>query len=267
MHTAVAVIIVLVLGCGTAWAAPTAVVTEVVSIERAEVAPLVPICKALYPSLDYEAGAAAIRVTGSRSDIEAVRQFVASMDVPPRPVLLDVHVMALSDEAYFTYTCYASTGGCDPSKLHGARDIAGRHVVARPSHEAMVYVGDHVPVAYFDSQGRQLQLEPVDVGVGITIIPYLTVDGFITLALTHHVSTIRNVPGGAPPTLHVTWNKTNARLRDGDTIVLDNLVTEWNEARSGDARPFLEELPVLGEVFRSPPRRLILTIKAITAAP
>lgn len=267
MRNVVAVFIVLMLGCGAAWAAPAALVTEVVSIEHAEVAPLVPLCKALFPSLGYEAGTAGIMVTGSRSDIEAVRQFVATMDVPPRPVLLDVHVVALSDEAYLAHTCYASTGGCDPSRLKGARDIAGRYVVARPFHEVTVFIGDHTPVAYFDSQECQLQLRPVDIGVGMSIIPHLTIDGFITLSITHHVSTLRSVAGVAPPTMHETWNKTHARLRDGDSIVLDNLLNEWNQARSGDARPFLEEVQVLGEVFRSQPRRLIVTIKATTVAP
>lgn len=102
-----------------------------------------------------------------------------------------------------------------------------------------------------------------DNGIKISITPFISPDGYVTLNINPDYATIASqitTPSSGGPTypddIQVTLLKRrnlklkNVRIKDGETLVIGGLIRE-GETKSVSKLPFLGDLPGIGMFFRS----------------
>lgn len=93
---------------------PVVLKTEIVPVRYGAVQTVLGLAKALYPSLNYsvEDRLNALIVTGQDRDIEAMKAFLATVDIPLQQVMLDIRVVSLSEDGQKSlgFTIGSSTG-------------------------------------------------------------------------------------------------------------------------------------------------------------
>lgn len=93
------------------------------------------------------------------------------------------------------------------------------------------------------------QLEVIKTGIALTITPYVSEDGLITLEVEPQVS---DVIGSGSTGLPVTNNRsvtTKVRVAEGETVVIGGLLVE-NRMEVERKIPILGSIPILGYLFR-----------------
>lgn len=102
-----------------------------------------------------------------------------------------------------------------------------------------------------------------DQGVTLTITPFISPDGYVTLNMTPEYSTeigtiqgIESINGqsitypAATLLSHRNLDLKNVRIKDGDTLVIAGMIQE-KESKTVSKIPVLGDLPVVGTLFRS----------------
>jgi general secretion pathway protein D len=101
--------------------------------------------------------------------------------------------------------------------------------------------------------GGSSQYQPLEVGVGLDVTPYLTPDGLVVMEVTQTIdeisgsTKIENV-GDIPNTTKREATST-VSVKSGETILLGGFI-RTNKERSKSGVPYLKDLPVLGGLFR-----------------
>lgn len=120
---------------------------------------------------------------------------------------------------------------------------------------------------YLDSTGTgssQVQRDydiQSDNGIKVTITPFISPDGYVTMDITPDYSTIASqlwVDGQVPgqrdlaATLLQRRNLSlkGIRIKDGETLIIGGMIQEY-ETKSVSKIPFLGDLPFIGMIFRS----------------
>ena len=137
-------------------------------------------------------------------------------------------------------------------------------VISRPriqtSHASTGYfnLGESVPFVSGNTYGgysnfAQQQVQFLNVGVSITVIPFITPEGYITMEIIQTFNERGEdivINGNATPS--TTRREAGAELtvKDGDTIMLGGFIRQSkNKSRSGV--PILKDIPLLGTLFRT----------------
>jgi general secretion pathway protein D len=128
------------------------------------------------------------------------------------------------------------------------------------NQEAEIFIGQTVPVVITSLQSSGVQggafqtveLEEIDVGVKLTIIPRVSSDGYITSFVSPEVSTIVGFvgPDNDLPQTAERRAKAVVRVRDGQKFYLGGLLTE-EQRETVQKVPLLGDIPVLGYLFRN----------------
>ena len=104
-----------------------------------------------------------------------------------------------------------------------------------------------------------------DNGISVSMTPFISPDGYVTLNLTPKYATIKEqvmdnyydeASGTSTPIIAATLlqrrnlDLSNIRIKDGETLVLGGLIQE-TETKSVQKLPFLGDLPYIGSFFRN----------------
>ena len=98
-----------------------------------------------------------------------------------------------------------------------------------------------------------------DAGIQVSITPFISPDGYVTLNIKPEYATIAEQPTASDSagsyiaaTLLQRRNLDlkNVRIKDGDTLVIGGLIQE-EEQKAVSKIPILGDLPIVGTVFRS----------------
>ena len=92
------------------------------------------------------------------------------------------------------------------------------------------------------------QLERILVGVSLTITPYISQQGEITVEIEPEVSDVVGVGTTDLPVVNKRAVKTKVRVREGETIVIGGLLQKTESLR-GWKVPILGQIPILGYLF------------------
>jgi len=132
------------------------------------------------------------------------------------------------------------------------RILAKPTLSARSGESASFLAGGEVPFQVLSSLG-QPSVEFFDFGIMLDIEPYSDGKGGITAKVNAEVSTldtsILGGSGGIPGKLTRNTN-TTINVSDGETIAISGLVSV-TDTRAIDKLPFLGDIPVLGNLFKS----------------
>ncbi len=221
----------------------------------------------------------AVIITGTPSEIAAYKRTIAFLDVPARSVLLDVQIVELTQNAARTLgvdyspggsLATASFGGTTGAKPAGsfslaatlnalednreAKILAQPRILAINNHAAAILSGTAQPtyttIAIPSGGGTvlQQQLQYVNVGVSLQILPRIAADGRVTAQIFSEVSTIVSFVQTAP-VIATRQELTSAVVRDGDSLLVGGLLQE-NEIKEMRKIPGLGDLPLIGGFFR-----------------
>ena len=124
---------------------------------------------------------------------------------------------------------------------------------------ASFFTGETVPYVtstYYGGYGAgpSSSFQQLEVGIGLNVTPYITPDGLVVMDISQTIEEISGATtiagvGDVPNTTRREADAT-VSVQDGDTIILGGYIrTSKTKTRSGV--PFLKDIPVLGNLFRS----------------
>ncbi len=130
-------------------------------------------------------------------------------------------------------------------------------ILATDNEEAEIVVGQNVPfITSTSTNATNLNntfnsIERQDVGITLRITPQISAGGFVVLKIFVEVSSVvsgtQNDPNG--PTTSVNTTETTVEVKSNQMIVTGGLISdEVSDATRGV--PFLEDIPVLGHLFK-----------------
>ena len=217
-----------------------------------------------------------------------ISQFIAQIDIPPRQVLVEAHVLqvALTDEERHginlkalariesTRLTLQGVGVTDEGATEGKsvtfridgkdmqsvveliRENSNSRTLASPKisvvnhQEAKIQIGQRLP--YSVSTTTQTvtveSVEFLDVGIVLTVQPVITNDGKVLMTVFPKVSGGKILDNGFPEE-ETTEVQTTILMNDGDGVIIGGLIRE-EDLHSRAIVPYLGRIPVIGTLFR-----------------
>ncbi|MFA5092334.1 MAG: secretin N-terminal domain-containing protein [Candidatus Omnitrophota bacterium] len=93
----------------------------------------------------------------------------------------------------------------------------------------------------------------VDVGLKLGVVPTIGADGFITMKIKPEISSVKEyltTSNGKVPIVQTSQAETVVKIKDGNTLVIGGLLKNTDERKSSGL-PFISRIPVLGVLFGS----------------
>lgn len=128
-------------------------------------------------------------------------------------------------------------------------------LLAANNEEAEIVVGEQRPFVQVQRSTDGGVLDEVvqykDVGTSLRVLPTISADGYVQLAVTQEVNSATNQEAGGgvnAPVIATRAVTTQLLVRDGHTAVLGGLAGSQRDRTSGGV-PFLSRIPVIGGIF------------------
>lgn len=224
----------------------------------------------------------AIILTGAPDQIAAAKRIISYIDVPARSVLLETQIVELTQNAardlgidysqnangsLATATFGASVGNRPVAGISvnaridalvesgQAKILAQPRILAMNARPAAILSGEAVPI--FNSvlvpsgSGTIIQneIQYINVGVSLEILPRIASDGRVTTQVFSEVSTIIDYVQNTPR-IAVRQGLTSGIVSDGESLVVGGLLQETEIAQLRKV-PGLGDIPLIGAFFRS----------------
>ena len=134
-------------------------------------------------------------------------------------------------------------------------------ILARNNQEATITVGQQVPLVTgvtYDTFGNQRNaITYQDVGIILTVTPFITSDGMVEMVLAPEISSVSdstvNISTGtnsvAAPVINIRSADTVVVTPDGQTVIIGGLMST-RKSESSSKIPLLGDIPFLGAAFR-----------------
>ncbi len=120
-------------------------------------------------------------------------------------------------------------------------------------------LGERVPIVTggftggFNSAGSQSFVQYLDIGIQLSVQPFITPEGYIVMEISQNVDQRGGdviIDGNPNPVVNQRAAQATLSVRDGDTIMLGGFIKQTkNKSKSGV--PILKDIPVLGALFRT----------------
>lgn len=223
----------------------------------------------------------AVIVTGTPEQIDTYKAIIAALDVPVRSVLLETEIVELTTSAAhaigidyapggtsFATTTFGSSSfnypkaGLSVAATFSALQESGQaKILARPriiavnNRPAAILSGEAVPIfnsVIIPGGGSTVvnnQVQYINVGVSLQILPRISANGRVTSQIFCEVSSIIDYVG-TTPRIAVRQELTSAVLDDAESLIVGGLLQE-TEIRSMRKVPSLGNLPLIGQFFRA----------------
>ncbi|WP_420127347.1 type II secretion system protein GspD [Longimicrobium sp.] len=134
-------------------------------------------------------------------------------------------------------------------------------LLAANNEEAEIVVGQQRPFVQVQRSTDGGVLDEVvqykDVGTSLRVLPTISADGYVQLAVTQEVNSATDQEAGGgvnAPVISTRAIQTQLLVRDGHTAVLGGLSGSQRDRTSGGV-PFLSDIPLIGGIFGRKLRR------------
>ncbi|MFA5393235.1 MAG: secretin N-terminal domain-containing protein [Candidatus Ratteibacteria bacterium] len=135
--------------------------------------------------------------------------------------------------------------------------LSNPRVAVLDGQEARITVGETIPIATYERLAQTGLMEITgytekDVGIVLTVTPYINEDLYITMKVKPEISTVLEYRGqfNDIPVLSTRKTETQIMVRNGETIVIGGLIST-QEDKSTSKVPFLGDIPALGKLFQN----------------
>jgi type II secretory pathway component GspD/PulD (secretin) len=132
-----------------------------------------------------------------------------------------------------------------------ARIRANPRIATLEGKQANIFIGreEYFSILTGSVSFAYAQLEVIKTGIALTITPYVSEDGFITLEVEPQVSDVIGAGSTGLPVTNKRSVKTTVRVTDGETAVIGGLLVK-NRIEVVRKVPLLGSIPILGYLFR-----------------
>ncbi len=146
--------------------------------------------------------------------------------------------------------------------LNAAATDSRTDVIQRPrlitSHavEATFFVGSSIPFVqggYNFGGGNSYNYTTVPVGITLSVTPFLTPDNLVVMQVGQEISGVADAGDpekGVPPTTDQKTAESTVTVRSGDVILMGGYLDN-NTLSSQSGVPYLKDIPLLGNLFKS----------------
>ncbi|HXY99652.1 MAG TPA: type II secretion system secretin GspD [Stellaceae bacterium] len=137
--------------------------------------------------------------------------------------------------------------------------LSSPSVLVLNNQSANLQVGDQVPVATGQAVSTVTSGAPivnsiqyVDTGVILKVTPRVNEGGMVMMDISQEVSDVAPTSSSpiSSPTIEQRKIRSTVAVRDGETIALGGLITD-SRTRSKNGVPVLQDIPMLGNLFRT----------------
>ncbi|MBN1459144.1 MAG: hypothetical protein JXA57_06380 [Armatimonadetes bacterium] len=139
-----------------------------------------------------------------------------------------------------------------------ARVLSNPSVTTLDGRQTALHTGEtyyyEVAVAAATTGGIVKDIRTFDVGVSLIVNPHVNADDEITLTISPTVAALRGTSEFALPVVTERAVVTTVRVKNGETAVIAGLVSD-EETVVVKKIPFLGDIPIAGELFKSRERR------------
>jgi general secretion pathway protein D len=151
--------------------------------------------------------------------------------------------------------------------LQAAASDSSTHIIQRPriqtsqAKEAQFFVGQSVPYVtsvYYNSGfngGPSSSYSQLQVGISLDVTPFINPDGLVVMDINQQINDISGfqtiVGVGQVPTTDNRTFTSEVAVKDKDAIILGGF-TDTETQKSSTGVPILQDIPVLGHLFRAP---------------
>ena len=150
-----------------------------------------------------------------------------------------------------------------------ARVRARPQMVVVNGETANLFIGSQrFILTQFNQSGQtQNRIQPVDVGVKLSVTPLTGGNGEITARVAPEVSNITELDlQTGLPVLSTRRSDTTVRVKDGETIVIGGLTLDQEQTTKGKI-PLFGDLPLIGGLFRSRKKTTVKTELVVFVTP
>jgi general secretion pathway protein D len=228
-------------------------------------------------SVDRRLNAVVLR--GTPQEIAPYERLIALVDQPRRSVMLDTQIVELTESgAYDLGINYSSNGNLASATFNAgsgqkptstlslsaqlaalatkgqAKILASPKILAADDRTAAILSGEAVPIftnLLVPSGGTtivQQQLQYINVGVSLEILPRIAANGDVTADIFSEVSSILSYVQTAPQ-IAVRQELTQAEVRDGQSLLIGGLLQD-TEIKSYSKIPGIADIPLIGDLFK-----------------
>ncbi|HTT99129.1 MAG TPA: hypothetical protein VMF58_13855, partial [Rhizomicrobium sp.] len=136
--------------------------------------------------------------------------------------------------------------------------VSSPEVMVLNNQPASLQVGDRVPIVTQQSQQTTDSTAPIinsieyeDTGVILKVTPRVNRGGMVMMDISQEVSQVADTSASpvASPTIQERKINSTVAVQDGETVVLGGLISDSRNT-SKNGVPFLQDVPVLGNLFR-----------------
>jgi general secretion pathway protein D len=136
--------------------------------------------------------------------------------------------------------------------------VSSPEVMVLNNQPASLQVGDRVPIVTQQSQQTTDGSAPIinsieyeDTGVILKVTPRVNHGGMVMMDISQEVSQVADASASpvASPTIQERKITSSVAVQDGETVVLGGLISDSRDT-SNNGIPFLQDVPVLGNLFR-----------------
>lgn len=230
----------------------------------------------------------AVILTGTPAEVAQAEQMIKLLDVPVQSVLLDTEVLEVTESGakalgldYNQTTTDPITrifntqaailgalpAGVTPGSLaiqsnifllvsKGlARVLASPKILTEDGVPASILTGDSLPirvttpVGFNGATAVSSQVEYINVGVNLQILPHITTGGGVNADIYSVVSSVTGFTSSNDPQISTRQAQTRVNLLEGQTLVIGGLLQQ-RDIRNLQKIPILGDLPLVGALFR-----------------
>jgi general secretion pathway protein D len=230
----------------------------------------------------------AVILTGTADQIAQAAALIAKIDVPVQSVLLDTQVLEVSDTGAVSLGLdYDQTTSNPISRIFNtqaqvlnnipsnavagalaiqsniwalvtsgkARVLASPKILTQDGLSASILTGDSLPIRVTTPVGVggvgavSSQVEYINVGVNLQILPRVTGNGGVDADVYSQVSSVTGFDSSGDPQISTRQAQTKVNLMEGQTLVIGGLLQQ-QEIKNIQKIPILGDIPIFGWLFR-----------------
>jgi len=230
----------------------------------------------------------AVILTGTADQISQAEQVIKLLDVPVQSVLLDTEVLEVTESGAKALGLNYNQSGTEPiahifdaqaaalSNIPSnvaagslaiqsdifllvskgqARVLASPKILTEDGVSASILTGDSLPirvttpVGFNGATAVSSQVEYINVGVNLQILPHITNAGGVSADIYSVVSSVTGFSSSNDPQISTRQAQTRVNLLEGQTLVIGGLLQQ-RDIRNLQKIPILGDLPLVGALFR-----------------
>jgi general secretion pathway protein D len=230
----------------------------------------------------------ALIITGTPDQIAQAQALINQIDIPVQSVLLDTEVLEVTETGQKSigldydqneatpisriFNTQAQVLNNIPSQAVAgalaiqsniwalvsegkARVLASPKILTQNGLSASILTGDSLPIRVTTPVGVggvgavSSQVEYINVGVNLQILPRVTGNGGVDADIYSQVSSVTGFDSSGDPQISTRQAQTRVNLMEGQTLVIGGLLQQ-RDIHNLQKIPILGDIPILGALFR-----------------